>query len=151
MIYHKAGQQGVELQTVPTIVEQDSWRYHSTRHNQSIDDAHSMVCCVFVCNVWKTGGVFAGAAGNGVQCGELTNLDVYSLAIFKQQNATTGRDGRCVATDPTNPSCQIMGNYTLRLNRVNSRPVAPGMAEKCPTTLPGCTAGWDCPTQPADC
>ena len=56
-----------------------------------IDDVHETLC-----NVWKTGGVFAGAAGNGVQCGELTNLDVYSLAIFKQQNATTGRDGQVV-------------------------------------------------------
>ena len=150
VIYYEAGQKGVDMKTVPTMAENDAWRYHSTKNGVAVDDAHAMVCCVFVCNVWKNAGVFRDV-DDLIECGEFTNLDVYSSKVFEVQSPKTGRDPRCIAADPLNPNCQIMGDYTLRLNRANSKPLAKHMNEKCPTTLPGCTAGWNCPTQPDDC
>ena len=73
----------------------------------------------------------------------------YGAAIFMQESART-RPDKCKQADPENPSCQIMGQYTLRLNRVNAKPVAKAMDQACPS-LPGCAHGWDCPDQPPDC
>jgi hypothetical protein len=80
---------GIAANTVPTIVEQDSWDYHTTRYNSTVV-GKSMVCCVFVCNskaasasvfqlhtlalrsycatVWKAGGLFQGI-NNQINCG----------------------------------------------------------------------------------
>lgn len=147
-IYRVAGRQGVDIRAVPTMIEKDEWRYHSTRYGKPVDDAKSMVCCVFVCNMWKEAGVFSGIDSD-LQCGELTNLDVYSTAVFRPQSPSK-RPAKCISADPSNPNCQIMGNFTLRLNRVNSKPAARAMAERCPTAT-GCQHGWRCPDQPAEC
>ena len=112
VIYREAGKQGIDMRSVPAMVEQDSWRYHSTRNGAPIDDAHAMVCCVFVCNMWKNAGVFQGI-GSDFQCGELTNLDVYSMQTFTPQSATN-RPSKCMQADPSNPSCQV---WPMRLQQ----------------------------------
>ena len=73
----------------------------------------------------------------------------YSTAVFETQSPTK-RPAKCISADPSNPNCQIMGNFTLQLNRVNSKPAAPSMDQGCPT-LPGCQHGWQCPDQPPEC
>jgi hypothetical protein len=46
--------------------------YH-TRRNGEPAEGRSMVCCVFVCSLWKAAGVFGDTE---INCGELTNYDV---------------------------------------------------------------------------
>ncbi len=43
---------------IPAIVEQDSWSYHTTK-NGAPAVGPSMVCCVFVCRMWKAAGMFS--------------------------------------------------------------------------------------------
>ena len=48
-------------QHIPTLVEQDSWLYHTTRGDGDEKEetlGRAMVCCVFVCSMWKAAGVF---------------------------------------------------------------------------------------------
>ena len=40
-----------------------------------------MICNVFVCNVWKHGGVFS-SIGNQIQCGETSVNDNYRLQLY---------------------------------------------------------------------
>eukprot|EP00854_Cymbomonas_tetramitiformis_P013157 gene13157-15536_t len=141
--YYAAGQKGIDMRTVPVIIEKDDWRYHTTRNNKPVI-AQSMVCCVFVCNLWKHAGIFS-EIDDSINCGELTNLDDYALAIFDSELPS-----KCTIANPGNPSCQIMGDYTLRLNKVNSKKMYPRMDETC-ASLPNCENGWNCPDQTAFC
>jgi hypothetical protein len=104
----------IPSRVIPTIVEQDEWRYNTTRYEQPYT-APSLVCCVFVCNVWKAAGVFQGM---DVNCAEQTNIDDYSLQIFEDQYE------------------QILGEWTLNLAHYNSKVPFPHMAETCPTHGP---------------
>jgi hypothetical protein len=82
-LWEAAAQRNVSTQEVPTMVEQDKWRYHLTRYNRDTPAlGPSMVCCVFVCNVWKAAGVF-GPLADDINCGELTNSDDYVLSLFR--------------------------------------------------------------------
>ncbi len=47
-LYMLAEQRGIAADTIPVMVEQDSWLYSTTRNGQPVN-APSMVCCVFVC------------------------------------------------------------------------------------------------------
>ena len=40
-----------------------------------------MICNVFVCNVWKHGGVFS-SIGDQIQCGETSVNDNYRLQLY---------------------------------------------------------------------
>src|SRR5690606_21513812 len=105
-IFYNAAKRGIDVRKVPTIVEQDSWNYNTTRYNKTVV-GKSMVCCVLVCNVWKAGGVFA-SINNEINCGEQTNWDDYALDLF---DTTTPRPPQCVAADPSNQLCQLEGAY----------------------------------------
>lgn len=104
----------INSRTIPIMPELDAWTYNTTRYDVPVE-APQLVCCVFVCNVWKSAGVFEGM---DVNCGELTNLDDYSLSIFEDKFT------------------QIMGKYTLNLNRYNSKVPFSHMAEMCPSKGP---------------
>lgn len=56
---------------------------------------------MFVCKMWKAGGIF-GDAAKDINCGEFTNTDDYKLDIF-EKNFT--RPEVCVKADPDNPLC----------------------------------------------
>lgn len=114
-IYQAAAvQSAIPSRVIPTMVEQDVWLYNTTRYDQPAV-APSLVCCVFVCNVWKAAGVFEGM---DVNCAEQTNLDDYSLSIFQDQYE------------------QILGEWSLELNRYNSKVPFSHMAETCPSQGP---------------
>jgi len=132
-ILHKFGLQNPNLNpnALPAMVESDDYLYQTTRYNQTVM-GKSMVCCVFVCNMWKAGGLFA-SINNQVNCAELTNWDDYSLTILEPP-AT--RPPQCVAADPNNQLCQIGGAYTLELNDLHSKDMYPHIAENCPTIPP---------------
>eukprot|EP00301_Raphidiophrys_heterophryoidea_P018984 c3973_g1_i1.p1 GENE.c3973_g1_i1~~c3973_g1_i1.p1 ORF type:complete len:594 (+),score=163.66 c3973_g1_i1:45-1826(+) len=135
----KAANDGIVANTIPTIVEQDSWMYNTTRNGQPAVGP-SMVCCVFVCNVWKHSGMF-GDLAEQINCGELTNWDDYSMLVFDPDYV---RPQACVDADPDNNVCQLLGDYTLLVNNYNSKAPFPHIAEKCPSLPPN----YD---KPADC
>ena len=43
-----------------------------------------MICNVFVCNVWKHGGVFSGI-GDDIKCGETSVNDNYRLQLYSEE------------------------------------------------------------------
>jgi hypothetical protein len=114
-LYYTAYQQGLSAVDIPQIPEQDSWLYHTTRYG-SPAIGKSMVCCVFVCNMWKAAGVFSDI-NSELNCGELTNWDDYSLTVLDSYT-------------------QILGSYTLTLNDFATKTFYPHMAEQCPSFAP---------------
>eukprot|EP01060_Flectonema_neradi_P016867 TRINITY_DN234_c1_g1_i5.p1 TRINITY_DN234_c1_g1~~TRINITY_DN234_c1_g1_i5.p1 ORF type:complete len:659 (+),score=196.41 TRINITY_DN234_c1_g1_i5:46-2022(+) len=133
MYMHAETVLNISSNTIPTIVERDEWMYHTTRYGKPVV-GKSMVCCVFVCNMWKHGGLFGDTDFN---CGEMTNLDDYDLDIFDKTKMNDGRPDVCKQKDPNNQNCQLVGPYTLNFNHYNEAPIYDHMAEKCPTWTPG--------------
>ena len=134
-IYHGATAQNKNFVDLYQMPEQDSYLYNTTQAGASVV-SKSMVCCVFVCNMWKAAGIFS-EIGNQLQCGEQTLWDIYSMALFDSSKMGEGRPQVCKDADPTNPLCQLMGNMTMVLvPDVNTRPLYPNMGEKCAATCP---------------
>eukprot|EP01061_Rhynchopus_euleeides_P016104 TRINITY_DN272_c0_g1_i1.p1 TRINITY_DN272_c0_g1~~TRINITY_DN272_c0_g1_i1.p1 ORF type:complete len:649 (+),score=296.80 TRINITY_DN272_c0_g1_i1:83-1948(+) len=123
----------ISSNVIPTIVEQDSWVYNTTRYGKPAV-GRSMVCCAFVCSMWKAGGLFGDAQ---VNCGELTNLDDYSLGIFDKAQTGANRPEVCKKADPENELCQLVGPYTLNLNHFNEGKIYSGMDSNCSSWAPG--------------
>jgi hypothetical protein len=113
-IYKAAYDMGMDTAVIPTIVEQDSWVYNTTRFGEPAV-GRSMVCCVFVCSMWKEAGIFGDME---VNCAELTNWDDYSLDIFE------------------NEYTQIMGRFTLNLNDFHTKTPYAHMGETCASLAP---------------
>jgi len=113
-IYEAANSKGIDSIAIPTIVEQDDWTYATTRYGEPAE-GKAMVCCVFVCNMWKAAGVFGDMELN---CAEMTNWDDYVLDIFEDSYK------------------QILGRYTLNLNNYHSKHPYPHMAETCASLAP---------------
>jgi len=123
-LYYEAYLQGIDASVIPTIPEQDSWLYQTTRYGEPAV-GKSMVCCVFVCNGWKAAGLFDDIDSD-FNCGELTNWDDYALDIFEGTYQ------------------QMTGKYTLSLNNFNSRDPYPEMYETCPSLAPNYERSLDC-------
>lgn len=138
-VYKAAADKGIDSQLIPSLPEQDEWDYQTTR-NGVPTQGKAMVCCVFVCNMWKAAGLFK-EIDDEINCTELTNWDDYSLNIF-DKNFT--RPAACVAADPDNPLCQLEGKYTLVLNDYNTKQPYKHMAEKCPSKGPDYKKPIDC-------
>lgn len=113
-IYFESDKQGIDARVLPTIVEQDDWLYNTTRNGEPAV-GKSMVCCVFVCNIWKVAGLFGDMPLN---CAEMTNLDDYSLTIFEDTYE------------------QIIGRWTLNLNKYGTKDPYAHMAETCASLAP---------------
>eukprot|EP01061_Rhynchopus_euleeides_P004900 TRINITY_DN1410_c0_g1_i1.p1 TRINITY_DN1410_c0_g1~~TRINITY_DN1410_c0_g1_i1.p1 ORF type:complete len:655 (+),score=296.42 TRINITY_DN1410_c0_g1_i1:53-1966(+) len=118
---------------LPAMVEQDTWRYNTTRYGKPAV-GRAMVCCVFVCNMWKAGGLFGN---DDINCAELSNIDDYSLNIFDPALANENRPEVCKQADPDNQLCQMLGEYTLNFNHFNTSNFYSHMDERCPTWAPG--------------
>lgn len=130
-ILYTSAFKGIDSAKLSTFVELDSYRYNMTRNGEPVF-AQSQVCCVFVCNIWKAGGLFENL-DNEVNCGELTNWDDYALNILTVPNP---RPAACQAADPTNQLCQLEGQYTLNLNNYATKTPYAHMAEQCPSQAP---------------
>ena len=72
-LYKIAGERGLAVTDVMTIPEKDTWLYNTTLYDEPAV-GKAMVCCVFVCNMWKEAGVF-GSMSSDINCGEQTNWD----------------------------------------------------------------------------
>jgi len=123
--YMVAGQRGISFTDLVTMIEQDDWIYQFSNNRSG----PSMVCDVFVAEMYKVAGIFGNL---DIQGSEFTNWDVYTLNIFDSSN----RPPQCVAADPDLPYCQLMGTYRLTLPDYNTRPFFAHMAEKCPRGQP---------------
>jgi hypothetical protein len=114
---------------VPVVVERDDWLYHTTRETREGGKeevlGRAMVCCVFVCGVWKASGVL-GEEGGEVNCGELTNADDVMLAIFKGDTK------------------QVLGEWAMFLPAFNEKKVFAHMDERCPSLGPAYERPPDC-------
>jgi hypothetical protein len=132
-IWYTANKAGITTAKLPTLPELDTWRYNTTRYNA---DNHvvgrSMVCCVFVCHIWKAAGLFDNLDGD-VNCGEQTNFDDYSLTLL---DPTPAISDACKAANPGSPICQLTGNYTLQLNDYAARTPYAWMDQECPSLAP---------------
>ncbi|CAE7729490.1 unnamed protein product [Symbiodinium microadriaticum] len=116
-LYQIAWEQGISTLDLIRMPEQDSWLYNTTRYGQP-NEGKDMVCDVFVCNMWKAGGLF-GNMESDINCGEMTNWDVYVLDFLDSSYV------------------QIMGNYSLKLQfDYNSKSPYPHMAEDCSAAPP---------------
>ncbi len=128
-VYQHANQtMSLPSSAISAVVEQDAWLYHTTRGDgdEKVDTlGRAMVCCVFVCGLWKAAGVF-GEAGQEINCGELTNADDAMLAIFRGDFT------------------QVLGAWTMFLPAFNEKLPFAHMDERCPSRGPAYE-------QPADC
>jgi len=121
-LYQEGANQGMDSRVIPTIVEQDSWMYNTTRNGEPAQ-GRSMVCCVFVCSLWKSAGIFGDTE---VNCGEFTNSDDYGMALFESEYK------------------QIIGRWTLDLNRFNIKKPYAHMSEQCASLAPEFEQAVDC-------
>lgn len=79
-VFMTAETRGIASRHLPAIVEEDEWMYNTTRYGEPAE-GKAMVCCVFVCNMWRAGGLFEGIDFN---CAEMTDADgEYSKNIIK--------------------------------------------------------------------
>jgi len=124
-IYMTAGQRGISFTDLMSIPEQDDWIYQFSNNKTG----RSMVCDVFVTEMYKVAGIFGDLS---LQGSEFTNWDVYTLNIFDSSN----RPPQCIAADPNLPYCQLMGKYRLTLPDYNTRAPYEHMAEHCPRGTP---------------
>ena len=127
--YYQAHLAGLDGRMVALVPEQDGWLYHTTGFGEP-DISPVMICNVFVCNVWKHGGLFSGIE-NDIQCGETSVNDNYRLQVYSEE-PLPGTDidivllslklfkcltsDICKVSDPENPLCQVTGKYQLRLD-----------------------------------
>ena len=131
-VRHAATTRGLSFEELIQIPERDTWLYQ-TKYNgrDEVAIGRSMVCCAFVCHMWKAGGLF-DSLGDRFACGEQTLWDIYSMRIFDEGRMGAGRPAVCKAADPQNPLCQLMGAVTMHLAPdVNTRDLYPNMGERC--------------------
>eukprot|EP01100_Stratorugosa_tubuloviscum_P013949 TRINITY_DN719_c0_g2_i1.p1 TRINITY_DN719_c0_g2~~TRINITY_DN719_c0_g2_i1.p1 ORF type:complete len:554 (+),score=244.36 TRINITY_DN719_c0_g2_i1:149-1810(+) len=126
-----AANKGFNFSEFIMLPEQDAWVY---------DDGYSYVCDVFVCEMYKSAGLF-GNLTDQIQCTEFTNWDVYVLTFFDR---STQRPIQCVEADPNSDLCQILGDYSLTLPDWATRDPYPHMAENCPALPPNYIRPTNC-------
>lgn len=114
-------QRNLTFPEVFAMVEQDGWLY---------DGKPKFVCSAFVTSMYKAAGLFDGIEVNAV---EWTPRDLY-LSEFIDPNPDLPAE--CIEADPTNPFCQISGEWRLEFEGVSTVPITPHMNERCPTIPP---------------
>jgi len=143
--YYQAHKDGISATQLALIPEKDGWIYETTRFGEA-EKSPVMICNVFVCNVWKAGGLF-GDIDDQIECGETSVNDNYRLNIYSTQPPPQ----ICTDVDPENPLCQILGQYQLRLDsqpgvlpRYNYVQPQPHILETCPSKAPDYLAPTNC-------
>ena len=130
----------LSAEELPLIVERDDWVYDTQRYGQPAQGP-AQVCCTFVCNIWKSGGLF-GNLSDSIFCAEQTNFDDYSLDLLTTPQQ---RPSQCVTADPSNVLCQLEGAYSVELGpEYGSRAPYAHMDEKCPSLAPSYSRPSNC-------
>lgn len=132
-VLKEVGDIGMKASDLFTLPEQDSWLYEQKYNNGTKVMGRRMICNVFVCMLWKYGGLFDDLplGRDSINCGEVNIVDLYNLDILGIPNP---RPPQCVEADPDNFLCQIMGEYSLKLNEATyaKRNPEAHMYERCP-------------------
>jgi len=140
-IYRYAASKGIYTSDLLTMLEYDSYIYNTTKDGNSTT-GQSMVCDVFVCNVWKASGIF-NDINNNFDCAELTNWDDYVLTVFDPNYETT-RPQQCQQADPGIPICQLAGDYNFFFNNYMLKAPYENMGNWCPGQPPNYTKPLNC-------
>lgn len=129
---------GMSLADVYTTPERDTNRYRIRRDGLVVASGPSLVCSTFVCSMWRAGGVFAGRSVHGnISCTEQQVWDIFSMDVFDTARFGANRPAACVATDPSQPLCQLAGAVTFPLRPMfNERRLYPQMGNDCPSHPP---------------
>ena len=126
---------GWDFPDVYTKPELDEWRYETTRYGKPAV-GRAMVCCVFVCHMWKHGGLF-DEIDDDINCGEQTLWDIYSMQLFDTAKLGSGRPDVCKEADPQNQLCQLMGTHTFYAKPdFNTRGLYKQMGQSCSSECP---------------
>jgi hypothetical protein len=136
--YAAHSQQDIAPRELHNVVEANGWLYNTTRDGVP-ELSPVAICNVFTCNVWKAGGLF-GDLAEDINCGEWRVNDNYRLRFYE---ADFERPDVCVAADPENPLCQVLGKYALRIDlepgvgpRYNYADLYANFADHCPSLAP---------------
>jgi len=112
------------------VAERDDWVYprdDSACGRKAGCTGPSQVCNVFVCKMWKAGGLF----DVDFNCGEQVPLDTYQMNIYDKAPPLSAA---CKAADPMNTQyCQILGDYRLELLHYSTVTPFAHMRELCPS------------------
>jgi len=123
--------------------EQDKWEYRladSSCGRKAGCTGPAQVCNVFVCKMWRAGGMFSA----DFNCGEQAPIDTYSMALFDEKPTLPAA---CKAADPMNDQfCQILGQWRLALPSYNSVKPFTNMREHCPTQSPDYASSFWAPS-----
>eukprot|EP00009_Paramoeba_aestuarina_P013506 CAMPEP_0201523808 /NCGR_PEP_ID=MMETSP0161_2-20130828/20935_1 /ASSEMBLY_ACC=CAM_ASM_000251 /TAXON_ID=180227 /ORGANISM="Neoparamoeba aestuarina, Strain SoJaBio B1-5/56/2" /LENGTH=514 /DNA_ID=CAMNT_0047923025 /DNA_START=96 /DNA_END=1640 /DNA_ORIENTATION=- len=128
-IYDIIDPMGVPLFQVVGEPEMEDWTYQNITGNCPWAECYSMVCDVFVMEMYQN----AGLNLPSFQATEMTPKDTYELAIFE---SNWHRPEICVKADPDLPYCQVLGDYILQLPGFNSRTPYANMNNNCPAYAP---------------
>jgi len=128
-VYMESYKRGISFAELITLPEKDSWIF---QNSDGVRPGPSMVCDVFVMEMWKAGGLF-GDLTDSIQGTEFTNWDAYSLKIF---DSNYKRPENCVRADPDSQFCQILGKYRMNLPDYNTVVPFAHMREHCPSLPP---------------
>jgi len=94
--------QGMSIQDVIAIPEQDGWLYTGLPN-----DGQAFVCSAYSAAVYKAAGMYDDFEVNAT---EFTPRDVYMLDFF---DANYTRPQQCIDADPNLPYCQLLGKYRI--------------------------------------
>lgn len=122
----EAYKQGMRLDEVMGMVEQDGWRYSGI----GLDNSYSYVCSAYVAAIYKAGGLFGDM---DINASEFATKDVYVLDFFDE---TSPLPEQCVAADPSIPYCQLLGDYRIYLPEYNTVTPYEHMFETCEINFP---------------
>eukprot|EP00286_Rhodomonas_abbreviata_P012145 CAMPEP_0181332932 /NCGR_PEP_ID=MMETSP1101-20121128/25381_1 /TAXON_ID=46948 /ORGANISM="Rhodomonas abbreviata, Strain Caron Lab Isolate" /LENGTH=146 /DNA_ID=CAMNT_0023442657 /DNA_START=24 /DNA_END=464 /DNA_ORIENTATION=+ len=125
-----AEERGVAFGELMSMPDKDEWEYPGVKNADGTwlyPPGPAMVCNVFVCRMWKAGGLLA----QEIACSEFTPFDTYELALFDSDARDTPG---CV--DPDGPSCQLLGDYKILLPHANTVAPFAHMRERCPALPP---------------
>ena len=122
----EAANQGMSIQQVMAMPEQDGWIYTGLPN-----DGMAFVCSAYSASIYKAAGMFDDYDVNAT---EFTPRDVYMLDFF---NTTQVRPAACVEADPNLPYCQLLGKYRIDVSHEWST-IAPyeHMNENCSSINP---------------
>jgi hypothetical protein len=121
----EAAKRNQSVEDLMSIVEQEGWLYEGLEN-----DGRAYVCSAYVAAVYQAAGIFAPGKINGP---EFTPKDVYTLNIF---DLNFHRPSQCVAADPNQPFCQLLGKYRMTFPGYSTINPYDHMAETCPTIAP---------------
>lgn len=127
--------------TLPSIVELDSWLYETNRYDKPAVGP-AQVCSAFVCNIWKAAGLFKDDINDKVNCTELVPWDDTALNIFEKDISKL--PAPCQNITKAGQPCQILGNTHLPILGYDTRHTHVDMYERCSSLPPKYEKTDDC-------